>query len=342
MTNYYDPKYLRGVIRKIQPARLFFRNNFFTEAVRFPTKQVTFEFAENPRGLLPYANEDKPAPSVKRNGYQAKTFTAPLLSGARVISPATLDMKLAGESPYNSGLSPEDRARELAANDLMELQDQLFRQEEYMCARVKQDGQLIIDGEGMHQVIDYELPFLETPTNANKWTASYDILGKLQKMARELRKQGTNPNQLIVGEGVAELFNTNQAIVDLRRDDYFRIPDPGDLADGIIYLCTLRAPGLNLEVYEYSEYYTDNAGNVLPVIDPGTVIMQSSRERDFMLYGAVTYIDERTREYVTEMTDYVPYVSVETNPPVRRLIVSARALPMPRDVNSWYTLKNAV
>ena len=342
MTDYYEPKYLRGVIHKIQPARLFFRSNFFTEAVRFPTKQVTFEFAENPRGLLPYANEDAPAPSVKRTGYQAKTFTAPLLSGARTITPATLETKLLGEIPYNSGLAPDDRAKQLAANDLMELVDQLHRQEEYMCARVKQDGKLTIDSDGLHQEIDYSLPFMETPTNANKWTASYDILGKLQKMARELRKLGTNPDQLIVGEGIAEILNQNQAILDLRRDDYFRIPDPGNLADGIIYLCTLRAPGLHLEVYEYSEYYTDNAGNVLPVIDPGTVIMQSSRERDFMLYGAVTYIDQRTGQYVTEMTDYVPYVATEMNPPSRKLIVSARALPMPRDVNSWYVLKNAV
>ena len=327
MPNYYEPKYLRGVIQKVQPARLFFRNNFFTERVTFPTKTVTFEFAENPRGLLPYANEDLPAPAVKRTGYQAKSYPAPLISGTRVISPATLETKLLGENPYNSGLAPDDRAKQVAANDLAELLDQLYRKEEYMCARVKQDGKLTIDGDGLHQDIDYGLPYLETPTGAQKWTASYDILGKLQKMARELRKQGTNPDQLIVGEGVAELFNTNQAIVDLRRDDYFRIPDPGNLADGII---------------EYSEYYTDNDGNVVPVIDPGTVIMQSSREIDFMLYGAVTYIDQRTGEYVTEMSDYVPYISVETNPPARRLIVSARALPMPRDVNSWYVLKNAV
>ena len=116
----------------------------------------------------------------------------------------------------------------------------------------------------------------------------------------------------------------------------------GNLADGIIYLCTLRAPGINLDVYEYSEYYTDNDGNVVPVIDPGTVIMQSSREKNFMLYGAITYIDPRTRQYVTEMAEYVPYVAVEFNPPSRKLIVSGRVLPMPRDVNSWYVLKNAV
>lgn len=342
MPDYYEPRYLRGVIQKIQPARLFFRSNYFTERVTFPTKTVTFEFAENPRALLPYANEDLPAPSVRRSGYEAKSYPAPLISGSRTITPATLETKLLGESPYNSGIAPDDRAKQIAANDLMELQDQLYRQEEYMCARVKQDGKLTIDAEGLHQEIDYGLPFLETPTNANKWTSSYDIIGKLQKMARELRKQGTNPDQLIVGEGIAEVLHQNQAIVDLRRDDYFKIPDPGSLANGIIYLCTLRAPGINLEVYEYSEYYTDNTGNVVPVIDPGTVIMQSSRERNFMLYGAVTYIDPRTGQYVTEMTDYVPYVSVETNPPVRRLIVSARVLPMPRDVNSWYVLKNAV
>lgn len=342
MTNYYDPKFLRGSITKIQPARLFFRNRFFNESVNFPTKTVTFEFARSSRALMPYANERTGSVPMDRNPYQAKSFTAPLLSGSRTITPDTAASKLLGESPYNSGMSPEDRARELAARDLVELTEALYRQEEYMCARLKQDGKLTIDSDGIAAEIDYGFTGIENVTAANKWTSTYDILGKLAKMARELRKNGVNPDTLIVGAEVAEILSQNEGILKLRHDQFVNIPAPDSLENGITYVCQIRAPGVYVNVLEYDEYYADADGKLMPLIDPKTVIMQSSRESNLMLHGAVTYLDQRSNEYVTEMMEYVPYVVNSYDPPVKKLIVSSRVLPMPRDIDSWLVLKNAV
>ena len=75
--NYYEPKYLRGVIEKSLPVRSFFRNRFFSEAVTFPTETVSFEFAANKRLLLPYSTLRGGAVPVDREGYQLKTFTPP-------------------------------------------------------------------------------------------------------------------------------------------------------------------------------------------------------------------------------------------------------------------------
>lgn len=342
MNDYYSPKYLRGSITKIQPERLFFRNRFFTESVTFPTKTVTFEFAKNSRRLLPYATEHSGSVPVDRNPYQAKSFTAPLLSGSRAISPDTLASKLLGESPYNSGMSPEDRARELAAQDLVDLTEALYRQEEYMCARIKQDGKLTIDSDGVSAVVDYGFTGIETVTSANKWTSTYDILGKLAKMARELRKSGVNPDTLIVGSDVAEALNVNEGVLKLRHDTFVEIPSPDSLEDGITYVCQIKAPGVYVNVYEYDEYYEDANGDLLPLIDPKTVIMQSSRESNLMLHGAVTYLDQRSNDYVTDMSEYVPYTVSSYDPPLKKLIVSSRVLPMPRDIESWLVLKNVV
>ncbi len=343
MTNkYYEPKYLRGVIGKIEPLRLFFRQRFFSEGVTFPTESVSFEFAANKRLLLPYANTRSGAVPIDREGYQLKTFTPPLSSGSRTITPDTLASKMLGESPYNSGMTPEERAARVAANDLMELQDALYRKEEYMCARVKQDGKLSIEGRGVKAEVDYGFEQIESVKASDKWTANYDVLGKLAKTARELRKHGVNPDMLIVGAEVSEALSLNEGVLKLRRDYLLEVPKPDSLEDGITYLMQLRAPGLYLNVYEYNEYYTDEAGNLVPLIDPGTAILMSSRERNMMLYGAVTYIDPKTRDYVTEMSEYVPYVISEEDPPSRKLVVSSRCLPMPRDVHSWYVLKNLV
>ena len=41
------------------------------------------------------------------------------------------------DSSYNSGLTPADRAAKIAAQDILDLQDTIWRREEYLCARVK-------------------------------------------------------------------------------------------------------------------------------------------------------------------------------------------------------------
>ena len=340
--NYYEPKFLRGAIEKITPARMFFRNKFFTQKITFPTKTVTFEFAQNSRNLLPFVSDHSPSAPITRNSYQAKTFTPALISGSRVINPDTIYQKLFAEAPYNSGVSPDQRAREIAARDLIDLTEALYRQEEYMCARIKQDGKLLIDGEGIKAEIDYGFTNIENTTSANKWTANFDLLGKLLKSARELRKNGINPDTLILGHEASEALMNNEGVLKLRHDSFVNIPAPDSLEDGITFITQLRAPGVYLNVYEYDEYYTDNTGNLVPLIDPKTAILQSSREQNYMLYGAVTYIDPKTKEYVSSMNEYVPYRVVNEDPPVQKLIVASRPLPMPQDINSWLVLKNVI
>ena len=214
-----------------------------------------------------------------------------------------------------------------------------------MCARLKQDGKLSIVGEGVNDEVDYGFENIETITKASdKWNSStsYDILGKLSRIARGLRRDGINPDMLIVGSEVAEAMSLNEGLLRLRHDEYLSIPNPGDLENGLVYLFQIRTAGLNLKVYEYSEYYTDENGELLPVMDPGTVIMQSSRERNMMLFGRIIYLDHRTRDYVSVVGEAVPYVVAEEDPPVRKLVLSSRCLPMPRDIESWYVLKNVV
>ena len=344
MANYYEPKYLRGVLQKAVPPRTFFRSRFFTDNVTFPTETVSFEFAQGQRKLLPYGWSEGKSTPLTREGYQLRTYRAPLISGSRTITPATLDSKLLGESEWNSGLTPDMRAREVAARDLADLQEALFRRQEYMCARLKQDGKLTITGEGVNDEVDYQFSNIETVTKASdKWsTPSYDILGKLAKLARTLRRDGVNPDMMIVGHEVAEALSLNEGILKLRNDSFVNIPAPDSLEPGVTFLMQLRAPGLYLNVYEYDEYYVDELGDLVPLIDPGTVILQSSRERNMMLYGRVVYIDSRTQDYVASIGEYTPYVVTEEDPPVRKLILASRCLPMPRDTQSWYVLKNVV
>ncbi|MBR1602928.1 MAG: major capsid protein, partial [Synergistaceae bacterium] len=93
----------------------------------------------------------------------------------------------------------------------------------------------------------------------------------------------------------------------------------------------------------YAEWVPDDMdeGKLKPIIDPETVIMQSSRERNSMLYGAVTLNDE-AGEFHTYMEEFVPNTWFTRNPPQKFISLSSRPLPMPHDLKSWVVLKGVV
>ncbi len=345
MTDYYDPKTLRGAIRKSIPAKTFLRTRFFPEDVFFPTKSVSFEIQGIKRRLAPYTSPYAGSESVERDGYEVKTFTAPSVTPKRVITNDTVAQKLLGESPYDSGLTPEDRAAEMAARDLIELQDMIARREEQMCAQVLQEGILRIKGRGLNAVCDYGFEGIESTISGEKWVSGYDIPGKLAKVSQELRKKGSNPDTLILGSEAANALMDNakfMKLLDLRRVDSGEIR-PTELEPGVQYIGRIALPGLFADIYGYDEYYDDDStGDILPMIDPKTAILISSRERNMMLYGAVTYIDAKTGEYVTEMGKYVPYTAWSVDPPAKEIYLASRPLPMPKDLESWYVMKEVV
>ena len=342
--NYYEPKFLRGVIDKALPLRLFFRTRFFSEQVTFPTRKVSFEFMKDTRRLMPYARAGKLSVPVDSQGYSLRSYEPPLVSGYRSITEATLEQKLFSEEEWNTGQTPADREPKLIARFLMELQDMIYRKEEYMCARIKQDGKLVINENDFAAEVDYGFTKIETVKSADKWNANADILGQLSEKANDLRKDGINPDMLILGAKASQALLKNDAILKLRHDMLIdvRPPLPNELENGLNYLCQIRAPGLFLNCYEYLEYYRDDAtGQALPLIDDSTAILQSSQEKNMMLYGAITYINDEENT-VTAMSEYVPYTITLKEPPEKRLIVSSRPLPMPVDVDAWSVLKNVI
>ena len=342
--NYYEPKFLRAVIEKTLPLRLFFRTRFFSEQVTFPTRQVSFEFMKNSRRLMPYARAGKLSVPVSSKGYSLRTYEPPLVSGYKSITEATLEQKLFGEEEWNSGMTPAEREQKLIARYLMELQDMIYRKEEYMCSRIKQDGKLIINENDYAAEVDYGFSNIYTLKTADQWKTDADILGQLKDKANSLRQDGVNPDMLILGAKASQAFLNNAGILKLRRDLLLDVhaPMPNELENGLNYLCQIRAPGLFLNCYEYLEYYRDDAtGQALPLIDESTAILQSSQEQNMMLYGAITYIDDNENR-VTAMNEYVPYVLTIKESAERRLIVSSKPLPLPADIDSWCVLKNVI
>lgn len=350
MRDPYEPRTLRGVIKKTLPLRTFFKSRFFNNPIYFPTETVSFEFQEGKRRLAPFVNPRIGSESIERDGYEIRTFQPPLVAPDRPITNDTLAQKMLGEAVYNSGMTPEDRAAKIAAKDILDLQDTIYRREEYMCARVKQDGKLVIKGKGVNQLVDYAFGNVTTLSPSDRWTPTFDILGQLSTLARELHKCGVNPDMLIMGEAAANALLKNEPLLkmlDNRRVELGEIR-PSQLENGVSYLGRILAPGVSFDLFTYNEWFPDENDldsngepRLKPLVDPETVIMQSTSEQNSMLFGAVTLID-KDGQFVTHMDDYVPNTWFTQKPPQRFCSISSRPLPMPHDLKSWMVLKGVV
>ena len=347
MQDFYDPKTLAGVIKKTPPMKTFFKTRFFNNAVMFPTEDVTFEFQEGKRKLAPYVNPRLGSENMEREGYERKTFSTPLIAPNRVITNDTLAQKLLGESEWNSGLTPEIRAARIAAQDIIDLQDTIWRREEYMCARVKQDGKLTIKGRGVNQVVDYGFENITALDASDRWTENFDIAGQLSRIAIEMSKDGINPDMIILGIDAATMLLKNKKFLEMLDNRRVEIGEirPSELESGISYLGRMIVPGASFDLMMYTEWYTieDENGKpaLKPIVDPETVIIQSSKERNSMLYGVITHI-VKGGNFITHMDSYVPRTWFTENPSQKFVEISSRPLPMPHDLKSWYVLKGVI
>jgi hypothetical protein len=219
-----------------------------------------------------------------------------------------------------------------------------------MCARVKQDGALTIKGKGVRHKVDYGFDNIIEVASADKWAPTFDILGQLSTYAEELQKFGINPDMLILGSNAAKALMNNeklQKLLDIRRVEMGEIR-PAQLEGGVRYIGRVVTPVVSLDLYSYAEWYPDDTdldanGNpkLKPLLDPETVIMQSSEERNSMLYGLITLIDDNGN-FVSHMEEYVPNSWFTKKPPQRFVSISSRPLPMPHDLKSWLVLKKVI
>ena len=350
MRDFYDPRFLAGVIKRTPGLKTFFKTRFFNNHITFPTEKVSFEFQDNKRRLAPYVNARLGSEPIERDEFSLKTYSAPLIAPNRVITNDTLAQLLLGESFWNSGVTPDERAAKIAAQDIMDLQDTITRREEFMCARVKQDGKLAIKGKGVNEVVDYGFENITTVGASDRWTTTFDIMGQLSTIAREMSKDGINPDMLILENAAADMILKNERylkLLDNRRVEIGEIK-PAELEGGITYLGRIIVPGASFELYSYNEWYPDTTDldangqpKLKPLVDPETVIIQSSRERNSMLYGAVTHVD-KSGNFVTRMDEYVPRTWFTENPSQKFIEISSRPLPMPHDLKSWYVLKGVI
>ncbi|MTI49698.1 MAG: major capsid protein [Firmicutes bacterium] len=332
--NIYKTRTLLKSLELMKPTHTFLRDTFFPNIETFVTESVDVDFKKGKRKMAPFVAPRKGGIVMEREGFETKTYTMPKIAPERVLTRDDITSRGMGESIYSTR-TPEERAKELLAKDVIELDDYLVRREEWMCREAMFNGKVIMKGEGFEQVVDFKFTNKVTLSGTDLWTddASDPIQQMKEWRLSIIKKTGKAPDMVVMASDAADAFINNAKMkeyMDKRRLNLGNI-EPSVKDDAITFIAKL--PALGLEVYSYDEWFIDDDGVEQPMIPEGHVLM-ASKGTHKRFYGAVTQMEKGS--FTTYEGTRIPKVWNDEDNEVKKIRLTSRPLPVPDDVDSWY------
>lgn len=339
--NIYQPRYLAEVVRTAPPVRTFFRDKFFTNVKPFATERVDIDIVKGDRRMAAFVHPRAGGQVLEGKGYTTQSYKPPLINPYDVTTADQLLTRLPGEDLY-SGMTPAQRAAQKLTDEYNRLNDATTRREEWMAVQAIVTGQIPVVGKGVNETIDFGFTNTVTLTGTARWGQSAaKILDNLDDWVEKTLKSGfTNVDMAIFGKSAMRAFLSDENVqkqLDNRRVE-MGIIQPKDLPNGVRYIGHLNKP--NLDLYEYAEVYYDDWTNpaspeTKPLIPDNKVVLISSNPGFMMAYGACTYIDDASQQWITAQTERVLRSYVEHHPDRRMIELQAHPLPIPDKADSW-------
>ena len=289
-------------------------------------------------GMAPFVAEDVGGVPMERTGFETRQISFPTLAPERIIEKNQIMQRSFGEVVYG-GKSPEQRSREMIAEDLNFLREKIQMRLEWMAAELLTTGKLTLPTFTEHGVlVDNKVAdfgFTNTSTVVNKWDANAaDIFGDIDDMYEQVVDGLGQITTLIMAPDVGAAMMNNESFLkkhDLLRATFGALAPKYASMPGVRYLGTTND---GIEMYTYSRQYMDDKGEVKPYI-PAKTIYGVAPKIFTAYFGPVTMIERDGENFRTYMARMVPYrySYAKSNTIVQRL--TSRPIIMPKNVDAW-------
>jgi hypothetical protein len=346
--NLQDPRTLKVFTDNLIKPKSFLKDFFFptSAADMFATESVLIDNMTRGRKAAPFVK--KGSKITDRDTFLTDEYMPPRIAPARKLTVDDLKKRGFGESLFN-GNKPNERAVLYTLKDLQDLNDQITRREEIMCAEVLINNSCVMKhiNENGDVVDTHTIKFYEGEANpqsyapAKTWSdPTADILGDMAAMRKEVTKTGNRADILLVSPDVAEDILCNTEIrerLNNRRYDVGQV-SPVALPEGAVEVCQLKVGGAVVTVVSYEETYQDDEGADVPYLPAGTAIM-TAYKCGHGLYGGVAQLEEGSDEFQYHESRRVPKVIVDRENDEKKVQLVAKPIMAPNSKGAWISAK---
>lgn len=293
MIDMFKTRLMLRAMEQMLPVRTFLLVTFFGRTETSNSEYIDIDIVKGKRKLAPFVSPLKEGKVVERLGFETASYKPPYIKPKKITTANDVLSRLPGEAIYGGTTTPADRAAQMLAKDLAELDEMITRREEWMAAQILDTGAVHCVGDGIDQNVDFLMDATHkvTLSGANLWSATtskpLDNLKTWKRLAA--KDSGLVPNIIVLGSDAADAFLAHASVsnkLDYRRVDMGQI-DPTALPNGATYIGFIKLDGLNCDLYTYEEYYTDENGVTQPMIPVNKVWMGNTNARLVKHYGAI-------------------------------------------------------
>ena len=220
--NSYDTREMLAAIELRNPMKTFFADTFFKVHRTHIAEKIEVDVKKSRRRLAPFVAPRKGGKVLTRDGFKTNSITTPKLAPERIMTVDDIVKRGLGENLY-SKKTPAERADELLAEDLRELEKSIADRTEWLVREVLFKGKInvVVPKDGIDVSVDFGFENKEVLSSELFWSsAASNPVKDLKEWRRTVIKQtGTAPNICIMGSESADAFMSNTAVtkaMDLR------------------------------------------------------------------------------------------------------------------------------
>ena len=127
-------------MERVKPPARFLLDTFFPKIDPIvPSSKIMLEYREGRRKLAPFIVKGSKGVNIKRDTSHMEINAPPMLGPRRVINPEDIEQRSFGETIYST-MTPAQRAAQLQAHDLIDLQDEIINRKNKMAADILTTG----------------------------------------------------------------------------------------------------------------------------------------------------------------------------------------------------------
>lgn len=322
----YKTRDMIAALEQIHVPGDFLLTTFVNGSESHTTDTIDIDIVKKGKKMAPFVSPVREGKVITRDKYQTRTHRLPYIKLKRPTTAQEALTRMPGDTVYSGGETAAARANREMGKTLAELDQMIFRREEWMAAQMLQTGKCIIEGEGLSYEIDVGMNPTHLPvlTGGDLWDQSTaDIQNDLTTWADLVYDDsGLTATDAILGRNASKAALRNPSFIgalDRRRIDRGEIMIER-LPKGVKYFGYDRESGLDLWGYT-EKFYDENTDTEIDLIDPDKVVVTSRSLYFVRHYGLIqnveaSFVGPRYPDNWVTKDPSVHWVSLESAPAV--------------------------